>query len=74
MHEAPEMAQYDDYFVLSGDFPVRYGIDSTDATIAAQLEQVRDTGSAIRVWGRLRCGVMDTNGSRIDVIFLEVVD
>jgi len=70
----PAMAQYDDYFVLSGDFPVRYGIDSTDPAVAAQLSQVRDTGSTIRVWGRVRCGIMDVNGSRIEVIFLDVVD
>ena len=70
----PEMAQYDDYFVLSGDFAVRYGIDSTNLAIAGQLDQVRDTASTIRVWGRLRCGVMDVNGSRIEVIFLEAVD
>ncbi len=69
----PAMAQYDDYFVLSGDFAVRYGIDSTDPTFAAQLEQLRDTGTTIRVWGRLTCGIMDVNASRIDVIALQIV-
>ena len=74
VHDTPEMAQYDDCFVLSGDFLVRYGIDSTDPAVSAQLDEARDTGSTIRIWGRLRCGVMDTNGSQINVIFLEVVD
>ena len=31
----PEMAQYDDFFVLAGDLPVRYGIDSSDPALAS---------------------------------------
>jgi hypothetical protein len=69
----PEAAQYDDYFVLAGAFPLRYGIDSSDPALAAQLESLRDTDTTVRVWGRLTCGVMDVNGSQISVIALAVV-
>ena len=69
----PPMAQYDDYFVLAGDFPLGYGIDSSDAALAAQLTDLRDTRTSIRVWGQLYAGVMDVNGVRIDVTRLEVV-
>lgn len=69
----PEMAQYDDYFVLAGDFPVRYGIDSSDPALASQLESLRDTEATVRVWGRVTCGVMDVNGSQISVIAIAVV-
>jgi hypothetical protein len=68
----PEGAQFDDYFILAGDFAVRYGIDSTDAALAAQLESLRDTQTAVRVWGRLTTGVPDVNGSQIAVIAIEV--
>jgi hypothetical protein len=68
----PEGAQFDDYFVLTGDFAVHYGIDSTDAALAAQLESLRDTQTTIRVWGRLTTGVPDVNGSQIAVIAIEV--
>jgi hypothetical protein len=69
----PEVAQYDDYFVLAGDFPVRYGIDSSDPALASQLESLRDTEATVRVWGRVTCGVMDVNGSQISVIAIAVV-
>ena len=69
----PPMAQYDDSFVLAGDFPLHYGIDSSDETIAAQLESLRDTSSSVRVWGQLHTGIMDVNGARIDVTHLAVV-
>jgi len=68
----PPDAQFDDYFVLAGSIPVRYGIDSADATIAAQLENLRDTGSIIRVWGQVTCPAIDFHGTLIQVTRLEV--
>jgi hypothetical protein len=73
LHANEPTAQFDDYFVLAGDFPVRYGIDSADPALAEQLRKIRDTGSTVRVWGRLTCGVLDVNGSQISVIAVEVV-
>jgi hypothetical protein len=69
----PPMSQFDDYFVLAGDFPVAYGIDSIDPAVAAQLESLRDTGITARVWGQLRTGVPDAFGSQIEVTRVEDV-
>nr|MBC7244470.1 hypothetical protein [Chloroflexota bacterium] len=66
-------AEYDDCFILAGDFPVRYGIDSSDAALDAQLQNLRDTGTAIRVWGQLTCGITDVNRSQIQVTAIEVL-
>jgi len=68
----PAMAQYDDYFVLAGDLPIRYGIASGDPSLARELESLRDTRTVVRLWGRLTCGVPDVNASQIDVIAFEV--
>jgi putative hemolysin len=68
----PPLSQYDDHFVLSGDFLVFYGINSTDPAIAAQLEELRNTMTPIRIWGEVACGVMDVNGCTIDVTRIEI--
>ena len=73
----PEGAQFDDYFVLAGAFPVAFGIegygdDGVSADIHARLEQLRDTGVGLRVWGNLVAGIPDAFGSQIMVTRLEV--
>lgn len=68
----PPDAQWDDYFVLAGDFPVGYGIDSLDPTIASQLESLRDTQTTIRVWGQVTCPAIDSYGTHIVVTRIEV--
>jgi len=69
----PDDAQFDDYFVLSGNVRAHYGIESADAAIAAQLESLRDTGSIVRVWGQVTCPAIDFYGTEIQVTRLEVV-
>ncbi len=69
----PENAQYDDYFVLAGDFPVRYGLDSSDPALVSQLQGLRDTDSIVHLWGRLTCGVPDVNAAQISVIAVAIV-
>jgi hypothetical protein len=69
----PPGSQFDDYFVLAGDFPVGFGIGSSDPTLATQLESLRDTGATIRVWGQVTCGIIDAYGSQIQVTRIEVV-
>jgi hypothetical protein len=64
----------DDYFVLSGDFPVAYGIDSTDPGLAGAIEILRDSGTTVRVWGQLSAGVMDWNGTQIQLGHIETPD
>jgi hypothetical protein len=58
--------------VLVGGIPIEYGIDSTDAAIAAQIEGLRDTGTIVRVWGQVSAGVIDWNATQIEVERLEV--
>ena len=69
----PPGSQFDDYFILAGDFPVGYGIGSIDPAVKAQLEGLRDTGITARVWGQLRAGVPDAFGSQIEVTRVEGV-
>jgi len=59
--------------VLAGDFPVGYSIDSLDPTLAAQLAGLRDTGTTVRVWGQVTCGVLTLYGAEIQVTRLEIV-
>jgi hypothetical protein len=66
-------AQVDDAFVLSGDYPVHYGIWSEDPAIAAQLESHRNSGVILRVWGQVLCGIPDANGCQIQVRRLEEI-
>ena len=66
------IVQFDDYFVPAGDFPVRYGIDSVDPTIASQLASLRDTQTTIRVWGQVTCPAIDSYGTHIMVTRIEV--
>lgn len=68
----PADAQFDDAFVLAGDFRAGYGIDSLDSSIAAQLAELRDTGTTVRVWGELTCPAIDSYGTQIQVKRVEV--
>ncbi len=69
----PPDAQFDDYFVLAGDFPVGFGIASTDSAIRTRLEGLRDTGAGVRVWGQLRAGVPDAFGTQLELTRVEVL-
>jgi hypothetical protein len=63
----------DDYLVLASDLAIQYGIDSTDPQIEAQLADLRDTGTVVRVWGEVSAGVIDWNATQIHVTRIEVV-
>lgn len=65
--------EYEDYFVLAGNFPVRYGIAGQDPAISSQLQSLRDTETPIRIWGQLTYGVADVNGTQISVTAIEVL-
>ena len=64
-------AQIDDAFVLAGDYPVQYGIWSKDPALNEQLAGYRNSGTTLRVWGQVLCGVPDANGCQIQVNRLE---
>lgn len=69
----PGLAQFDDFFVLAGDFPVGYGVDSTDPELASQLESLRDRQTTIRIWGQVTCPAIDSFGTHVVVTRIEVV-
>jgi len=69
----PGMAQFDDYFVLDGPFPVQFGIRGADEALQAQLEDLRDTSATIRIWGEIQCAIPDTMGCSIGVERWELV-
>jgi putative hemolysin len=66
----------DDYFVLTGDFKVQYGIEAApaDSSVGEQLASLHDTGTVVRVWGELTAGVPDWNGTQIQVNRIEIVE
>lgn len=63
-----------DYFALLGAMPFEYGIWSADETLNQQLEALRDSGQALRIWGELHPGRMDWNAAQIVVTRIELID
>jgi hypothetical protein len=72
--EGWEPGLYEQYFVLDGEPSIRYGIDGTLAGLNDEIEALRDSGTAVRIWGILRCGVPDYNASQIAVERIETVE
>lgn len=68
----PEWPQIDDYFQMLNQGGSRYGITSTDLAIRQQLEEYRDSGILIRVWGKLYYGRVDAYNTQIDVTSFEL--
>jgi hypothetical protein len=70
---ASQWPQIDDYFQLQGQ-EGGYGITSLDSVIKSQLSSFRDSGTPIRIWGRLFEGRMDAFNSQIEVTRVEVYE
>jgi putative hemolysin len=71
-------SQFDDRFVLSGRYPVEFGIASAvgpseEYDLSDELEALRDTGTVVRVTGNMVCGVPDVNACQIQVTLIESV-
>lgn len=66
-------AQYDDYFERQdlGDVII-FGIDSMDPAVKEQIEDLRDSGKVVHLYGTLLSNVPDTNGSQIQVALIVV--
>jgi len=67
-------AQYDDYFERQdlGQQFIYFGIDSIDPAVQAQIEELRDSGRIVNLYGTLLSNVPDYNGSQIQVDRIEV--
>jgi hypothetical protein len=73
LFSVPGIAQLDDYFVLDGPFPVRYGFRGADEALQAQLEDLRDTSATVQIWGEIQCAIPDVCGCQIRVERWELV-
>ena len=79
-YDEPGAPQPDDAFVLAGDYPVQYGIDSAIAAgsgerdLAGAIVALRDGGDVVRIWGELTCGMPDAGSCRIEVFRIESSD
>jgi len=66
-------AQYDDYFERQDLGQIIYfGIDSMDPAVQAQIEELRDSGKIVHLFGTLFSNVPDYNGSQVQVDRIEV--
>ena len=66
-------AQFDDYFERQDLGQVIYfGIDSMNLAVKSQIEELRDSGKIIHLYGILISNVPDYNGSQIQVTRIEV--
>jgi hypothetical protein len=64
----------DDYFVLTGVYPVEFGIWAENEELRTELEDLLDTGTVIRIWGQLVAGIPDWGGTQIRVERFERID
>ncbi len=66
-------AQYDDYFERQDLGQIIYfGIDSMEPAIKPQIEELRDSGKIVHLYGTLLSNMPDYNGSQIQVDRIEV--
>jgi putative hemolysin len=69
-------AQYDDYFERQdlGQVYIYFGIDSQDPAVQFQIEDLRDSGKVVHLYGTLFSNVPDYNGSQVQVDRIVVED
>ena len=66
-------AQYDDYFERQDLGQIIYfGIASIDPAVKSQIEELRDSGKIVHLYGTLLSNVPDYNGSQVNVDRIEV--
>jgi len=66
-------AEYDDYFERQDLGQIIYfGITSVDPAVKSQIEELRDSGKIVHLYGSLLSNVPDYNGSQVKVDRIEV--
>ncbi len=66
----PDTARYDDYFSELRQ-NMQWGIAPANEAVEGAMDQARDSGRAVRVWGRIERDVDDYAGARIVVERIE---
>ena len=79
LYATSDGSQFDDYFVLEGDWPIRYGIavppeNNQEGAFSETLASYRSSGALLGVSGAVVCGVPDVNGCQIQVDELEELE
>ena len=70
LRSLPDTARYDDYFSELRQ-NVQWGIAPANEAVESVMDQARDSGRAVRVWGRIERDVDDYSGARIVVERIE---
>jgi hypothetical protein len=79
-YDEPGAPHPDDAFILAGDYPVQYGIDSAisadsgERDLSGVIADLRDGAGVLRIWGQMICGVPDAGGCHIEVYRIEAGD
>lgn len=68
----------DDYFLLAAPIAFQYGIvgaigESGERDLELEIVALRDSGTPVRIWGKLMAGIPDWNGSQIEISRVEFV-
>ncbi len=79
LYATADGSQFDDYFVLEGDFAIRYGIavppqNDQEGGFSETLASYRNSGALLSVTGQVVCGVMDVNGCQIQLDELQELE
>jgi putative hemolysin len=64
----------DDCIVISGMFEIEYGIHGADEGTNQLIEEYKDSGQTVRIWGQMTAGIPDWNGTQILVSRIELVE
>jgi putative hemolysin len=79
IYSHPAGTQFDDFFVLNGDYPIQFGIApgigvDGSTIMEEEIRAFRDSEKNVRITGQMRCGVPDTNGCQIQVSDIQIYD
>ncbi len=65
--------EFDNAFVLAGDFPIQYGLGSSLPFVEEAIKSLENTNTGVRIWGQIICGVPDAGNCHIYVTDLNIV-